>query len=71
MVYKMYAEEFKDYLEIDNNYNLIINKEKVKDDFKKKGIEIIFDEEINYKFIVKFKYFINYQKKYYFYIEKK
>lgn len=69
-IYAMYVNDFEDYLYLDNNYNLSIDKDRFKEEMKSDLYEIVIIDDCNFKFKIKFNYFIMYEKEYYFYLEK-
>lgn len=68
IVYNLYINDFKDCLKSDG-YNLVVDKEKLKKYIENKGYQIVFFEN-DYKFKIKFNCLFNYEKEYYFYLEK-
>ena len=64
-VYNMYVNSFKEYLS-DEDYRLVIDKEKVREHFENKGYQLVFFDD--YKFKVIFKFLFNIEREYYFYM---
>lgn len=71
LVYTLYVEGFEDLYFIDENYNLLIDKQKVKNYFKNKGYKVTFIEDGNAHFYIQYKSVLSYKKEYYFYVEKR
>ena len=68
LVYEMYTNNFKDYVIINEDYDFCFNKEKLKEYLEGKGYMVDFKSEQT--FIVYFKYIVEFEKEYSFYLEK-
>lgn len=66
-VYDLYSNNFIDYIYLDENYKLKIDKTNLKYFFEKKGYKIVFYDDLNFK--ISFKYILYFEKEYCFYLE--
>lgn len=69
-IYDQYINDFKEYLYLDDSYELKIDKDKFKNDMSSNLYEIIIKDDCNFNFEVHFKYVFSFDEKYYFYLEK-
>jgi len=69
LVYNMYTEHFREYVLINENGEILFDKEMIKKDVEKQGYTISFKEEF-LSFIISFKKIFSFEKEYIFYLEK-
>jgi len=65
-VFILYSSNFEDYLIVNNDYELVINKEKLENYFVKKGYKIVFYDDLHFE--IGFDYLIDYKREHYFYM---